>query len=253
MSYNAVAYAEGLNGEPYVLKLGPASEELTREIAALKFYDGQGIAKLIQADETVGALLLERLEPGLSIRRGYDDETATYIAAQLLLELWRPAAKSQAFRQLSTWLRALRNYPQQYGNNGPLNHAMVRQANGLLDELLKENSEAVLLHADLHHDNILSANHRAYLAIDPKGIVGPRGYDVGPFLMNPTPEISKRPNLKRVLAKRIDIFSEILGLSHQELSAWGIVHAVTSACWRLEDHGDGYQAAQFCATELSKL
>ena len=43
----------------------------------------------------------------------------------------------------------------------------------------------VVLHGDFHHYNVLSAQRANWLAIDPKGMLGDPGYEVGPFLCNP--------------------------------------------------------------------
>ncbi len=40
------------------------------------------------------------------------------------------------------------------------------------------------MHGDFHHFNILSSE-RGWLVIDPKGVIGPAGYEVGPLLINP--------------------------------------------------------------------
>ena len=51
----------------------------------------------------------------------------------------------------------------------------------------------VLLHGDLHHDNILSATRAPWLIIDAKGLVGDSGYDLGAFLYNPIPDLLTLP------------------------------------------------------------
>ena len=241
LSYHVVAPATGADGAPYVLKLSLPNDELSLEAAALEFYDGDGMVKLIAHAPEVQALLLERLFPGISLwpkNNMADGDEATRIAATLLQRLWRPVPEEHPFRPLQSWTRALPKYLEAHPqDNGPLPHALVDRANGLLNDLLPT-SEPVLLHADLHHDNILTASREPYLAIDPKGIVGSRGYDVGTFLMNPTPELAKRPDLGRILKRRVNIFGEMLNMNPQEVAAWGLIHAVLSACWYAEDNGE---------------
>jgi len=249
LSYNVVLYAEGVDGAPYVLKMSPPSDELTREAVALRLYDGDGICRLVRADVNVGALLLERLEPGHTLWNTEDDEAATRTVAALMKRLWRTVPNLEDFRTLDSWLRALYAY-HRHGRGGPLPHDLVDRAVHFYEEL--RGAEPVLLHADLHHGNILTSDREPYLAIDPKGIVGPRGYDVGPFLMNPTPDLSRRPDLERILERRVADLSEMLALSTQEVAAWGVVHAVLSACWSLESHGGGWESALAVARVLAK-
>ena len=52
--------------------------------------------------------------------------------------------------------------------------------------LLAEPREVTVLHGDLHHDNVLHGS-RGWLAIDPKGLIGERTYEVANLLGNPWP------------------------------------------------------------------
>ena len=248
LSYNVVAFAEGLDGAPYILKLSPPNSEFSQEVAALALYDGDGICRLIDADDGVGVMLLERLEPGVSLWRtdisdAPGDDHATRTAAAVMQQLWRPVADPRPFRTLVSWSRALPSYLNAHPNgDGPLPHALLDTAHTLLN-LLTDSDDPVLLHADFHHGNVVSATRQPYLAIDPKGIVGPRGYDVGSFLVNPKPAIhvAERSELEEASRRRIAIFSEMLDLETQEVAAWGLVHAALEMCWTLEDHGEGWE------------
>jgi streptomycin 6-kinase len=96
----------------------------------------------------------------------------------------------------------------------------------------------MLLHGDLHHDNILSATREPWLVIDPKGIVGDPGYDLGAFLYNPWPGLLELPDPARVIARRVDQLAEGLGMERARVRAWGIAQAVLSACWSIEGNDD---------------
>lgn len=255
LSYHVAWLAEGADGARCVLKLSPPADEFGLEIAALGAYRGDGICRLVQADEARAAMLLERLEPGVSLW-GTDpadpaaDEAATRSAAALMRRLWRTVPEPHPFRTLSSWSRAL---PAALARpDTPLPRELLRRADALRLELL-QNPERLLLHADLHHGNILSATRQPLLAIDPKGIVGPRGYEVGPFLMNPTPGLAQQPGLRAILERRAAIFAEALELPRGEVVAWGLVHAALSACWSAEDHGAGWGAALAVAERLAAL
>ena len=51
--------------------------------------------------------------------------------------------------------------------------------------LLSEPREVGVLHGDLHHDNVLDFGVRGWLAIDPKRLVGERGFDFANIFTNP--------------------------------------------------------------------
>ena len=103
-------------------------------------------------------------------------------------------------------------------------------------EYVPSQGERVLLHGDLHHWNILSATREPWLAIDPKGVIGEREYDVGAFMRNPwgavTPEFNE---LKRLLARRVDVFVEMLGFECERVIGWSLAQAMLSAWWCVED------------------
>jgi streptomycin 6-kinase len=247
LSYNVVMFAEGLDNTPYVLKLSPPTHEFLSEVAAIKLYNGDGMARLIRADESLAAMLLERLEPGVSLWNTDDDDGATRIIATLMQRLWRPVPEPHSFRTLESWTQALPNY---HGTAIP--QRLVDKANGLLSELLPTN-KPVLLHGDLHHDNILSATREPYLAIDPKGLVGNKTYDVTAALLNPdAPTLSKHPELAKILERRMSIFTEMLGIKQNEIAAWTFVQVILGSIWSIEDHGEGWNADGF-TTVLEKL
>ncbi len=232
LSYNLVTYAERTDGTPCILKLSPPSDELGREGEALSYYAGHGICKLLERDDSVSALLLERLSPGVSLQELWtpeDDEIHTRITAELMQRLWRRVSEPHPFRPLTSWARALW---EEYEN---IPTHLRERAQKLLFELGPD-TDTVLLHADLHHGNILTATSEPFLAIDPKGIIGAKGYDVGTYFHNPMQATAEE--LIILLPGRLEIFSEILKLDQQELAKWGFVHMVLSACWDAEMYGD---------------
>ena len=124
------------------------------------------------------------------------------------------------------------------GGTGPLPAHLVERAEGTYRELLASAASPVLLHGDLHHDNILSATRAPYLAIDPKGLAGEPAYEVGPFFYNPSPELYQWPNLAQVLGRRLAILTEHLQMDRQRLLACAFAHSVLSAAWSIEDNDD---------------
>ncbi len=100
-------------------------------------------------------------------------------------------------------------------------------------ELCDSAGEAVVLHGDLHHENILRSGD-GWVAIDPVGVVGEREYEVGALMHNPWPGLLDLPDPGRVLARRLDILTERLELDGSRLRAWAWATAVLSAAWSVE-------------------
>ncbi len=233
LSYNFVAFA-ARGQENVVLKIGVPNRELTSEMSALRFFDGKGAVHLLEADEKRFMFLLERLQPGNMLTTLNDDDQATYIAADVMLSLWRPAPTEGAFIQLSDWFKGFEKLRLRFeGGTGPLEETLVERAEHSVVGFFSEDYSPMLIHGDLHHYNILSSEHR-WLAIDPKGVIGPTAYEVGPMLMNPSGFLN-RSDAIQITERRINILSERLGFERERIREWGVAHAVLSAWWSLED------------------
>lgn len=238
LSYNFVAYANWAE-KPVVLKLGVPNDELSSGIAALRFYDGRGACRLLAADPGKGMLLLERLLPGVMASTLQDDEGATRIAADVMSQLWRPVPENRGdFIQLRDWFDGFERLRDRFdGGTGPLPEALVETAESLSWDLLADNKDETLLHGDFHHYNLLESE-RGWLAIDPKGVIGPQAYEVGPLLINPVEHFLCARDPIAQTTRRVAILSEVLGMERERIRNWGICHSVLSACWSLEDKGD---------------
>jgi len=94
----------------------------------------------------------------------------------------------------------------------------------------------VVLHGDLHHDNLLRATRAPWLAIDPHGALGDPGYDVGALLYNPDPH-QRDDGLLRLVPARVEQLAAGLEMPVERVVAWGFVMAVLSEVWTCE--GDG--------------
>ena len=233
LSYNYVLQVTLEDGTPAVLKAGVPRPEIGREIAAMELYNGRGAAKLLAADAELGILLLEQLQPGSVLHQAVDDDQATRIAAQLMQTLWRPAPSTLPFRPLKQWTRALNRINEQ---TTPLPWILVDKAQKLFAELFTSTDREVVLHGDLHHENILKSGQQ-WLAIDPKGIVGDPYYEPAPFLYNPL-KILYEDNAKQRLNRRIDILAETLNFDRTRLATYGFCQCILSAAWSIEDHHD---------------
>ena len=289
LSYNFVAFAKqrpspfgtcarkgrGQGEGNVVLKIGVPDRELKSEMAALLFFNGSGACGLIEKDEEKCFLLLERLKPGEMLSTIEDDDEATHIAAQVMQNLWRPLPEHSAqggvpreasqwdaagdggssivskFIQLSEWFDGLKKIrPHFGGGTGPFPKPLLERVESILPELFVD-TNVKLLHGDFHHFNILSSE-RGWLAIDPKGVIGPAGYEIGPFMLNPLNSFSDWSRFKARAERRAGIFSERLGWEREKILQWATAHAVLSAWWSLEDD-TGWQYALQCAELFSEI
>lgn len=89
-------------------------------------------------------------------------------------------------------------------------------------------------YGDLHHDNILRATREPWLAIDPHGIVGDPGYEVGALLFNPDPG-NRDEALTALVPSRVEQLADELAMPLDRVVAWGFVKAVLSDVWSVEN------------------
>ena len=165
-----------------VLKIqGPHPERYT-EIEALEIFGGRNCCRILERDMERAAMLLQRVTPGTSLRALPDRDRQLSIGAEMIRRLPVPAAGARRIPTYSMWL-----------SNADAMLAHTKSPRALIDLMEKahEQYQAVaasggphlLLHGDLHHDNILQAGG-AWLAIDPQGVIGPPVLEAGRFIQN---------------------------------------------------------------------
>jgi streptomycin 6-kinase len=258
LSYNFVAFAKQFSspgggkakdeGKDVILKMGVPNPEFLSEMEALRLFNGEGACKLIDCDEEKYWMLLERLQPGVMLATLEDDEEATHIAAEVMKKIWRPIEPSSSplfqelasgihkFIELTDWFDGLKELRQQfYGGTGPFDEKIIGHVERTVRDFFLENQQPVLMHGDFHHYNILSSD-RGWLIIDPKGVIGPAGYEVGPFLINPWGELINRDDIRKITKRRVDILHEHLGYERERIHEWALAHAVLSAWWSMESN-----------------
>lgn len=239
LSFNWVAPARRADGTPAVLKLGvPESDHLSYEAEALACFAGRGAVRLLDRDAPRGALLLQRAEPGSMLRELVPerDDEATAIVVDVLRRLHEPAPDGARLPDLSRHAVSFRRHLAERPDHPALPRSLVTRAAGLFDELVASATERVVLHGDLHHDNVLLANSQAWMAIDPHGEVGDPGYDIAPLLYNPEPGM-RDDALRDLVPARIERLADGLGIPLDRACAWGFVGAVLSEVWDAEDGG----------------
>jgi streptomycin 6-kinase len=254
LSYHYVIPAVRDDGMHVVMKAFSPTGEFALQTEALHLFNGRGSVRLLDNDPTNEVQLLERLEPGTLLSTLEDDEKAISIAASVMRQLWQPAPSHSTFPSILTWgagLVRLRHYYD--GGTGPFPTRLVEEAETLFAELSTSMAKPMLLHGDLHQENILAAAHEHWLAIDPKGLIGEPAYEIGPLLHNPFPQLLMAPQPGRILAHRIDQLSEELGFDRARVRGWGVYQALLASWWTVEDTGRHSAETLKCAELLAAI
>jgi streptomycin 6-kinase len=205
------------NGTHAVLKFGMPHFEGEHEIEGLRFWNGDPTVRLLQADDDLGAMLLERCEPGTALRTLPESEQDLVLAG-LLGRLWRRPAAPHAFRPLSLmtahWSRETVADAERWPDAG-----LVREGLRLFTELPQSSPEQVLLATDLHAGNVLQAQREPWLVIDPKPFVGDPAYDATQHLLNCKSRLRLEP------VGTIRRFADLLGVDYERIRLWTFARA----------------------------
>jgi len=211
----------------------------------MTWWNGEGAARVLAHNGD--AFLLERAVGGASLaelaRNGRDDE-ASRIICGVVARLHTPRSGSPPdLVPLTQWFRELEPIAAKHG--GLLVHAATT-ARGLL----AAPREAAVLHGDIHHGNILDFGERGWLAVDPKGLAGERGFDYANVFCNPDDTIATAPG---VFAGRVEVIAEAAGLERKRLLQWILAWAGLSAAWLLGDGASPHTALRVAALATAEL
>jgi streptomycin 6-kinase len=233
------------DGARAILKIA-AGEEETRGAAMMDWYAGYGAAKVFAHDGP--ALLLERLEGQRDLSkmaRSGQDDAATGIICSVVAGLHAPRARvpPENLVPMQIWFRPLDPAALRYGG-------ILTKCAAAARDLLAHPQSVVPLHGDIHHGNILDGGERGWLAIDPKGILGERGFDYANLFRNPDASIAAEPGRLR---RRVEIVARAAELEPKRLMTWILAYAGLGAAWTMEGGGQaeaGLAIARIVAAEL---
>lgn len=216
-SCSYVAPVRRENGPQVVLKIAMPHMEGEHEIQGLRFWDGDPTVRLLEADDDLGAMLLERCKPGTTLRALPEGDQDVVISG-LLRRLWRSPSTPHPFRSLSSLMEYWTNETLTQAERWP-DPGLVREGLHLLKELPHDTTRAVLLATDLHAGNVLRAERQPWLVIDPKPFVGDPAYDATQHLFNCSARLRSDP------ARTIRTFSDLLGAEHERVRLWTFARA----------------------------
>ena len=137
-------------------------------VCAVRAYDGQN-----------GLLLLERIEPGAVLRDEPSLEKRLAAFKSVFDRIHTPQTEGESYLD---WLAAAADFSARKIDDALAER--VRRAHTICADLFEKYTDRVLLHGDLHHDNLLCRADGTYAVIDPKGVVGPAILDLPRFIMN---------------------------------------------------------------------
>ena len=212
-----VAPATDRNGTDAVLKISFPHFEEEHENQGLRFWDGEPTVRLLDGDDQLHALLLERCLPGTSLRDAPEAEQDMVVAG-LLRRIWRRPPASFPFRSLNTMLAYWRVEAEEAMSHWA-DPGLVREGLELFRSLPRSATSNVLLATDLHAGNVLRSFREPWLVIDPKPFLGDPAYDATQHLLNCADLLLAHPD------RTIKEFAELLEVDAQRVGLWTFARA----------------------------
>ena len=242
---NYIAYVEMGHGEEAVLKVGVPHDDFSAEMEALAIYAGRGINRLIDCDQALNAMLLERLRPGKMLDSVGDVREQSEIAARILHDLHAtPPPSNHALPHFMDWLRGAfadaKSCEDSARARGYIEQ--IPRVESMMEILLEPDEPQMLLHGDLHHWNILSDADRGWMAIDPKGVIGASCLDVGRFINNAMGFGETAAEKREILLEAVAVFSEVLGENEERMFAGAFCDKIMGSSWGLQQKPDEHEA-----------
>lgn len=213
-----VAPVRNASGDELVLKLGIRHYEAEHEIDGLRFWDGDGAARLHDSfvtDDTA-VLLLERCVPGNSLKQTLPEPEQDEVIAGLLRRLHREPPPGHPFRPLQSmcdeWGAEFAEDAERYPDK--IDAGLVRAGLEIFRSYSATVDRHVLLCTDLHGDNVLAAAREPWLVIDPKPYVGDPAYDAVQHILNCPERLEADP---LGFGQRM---ADLMGLEKERVQMW---------------------------------
>jgi streptomycin 6-kinase len=204
LSFNYIFFAK-YSGIDAVIKTGPSIKDSMREMRTIRHFNGNGMVKLLAHNDD--SIIMERALPGSTLAK--DNPNSIKIACDLMKKLHslNPPSNPEDFTSLEELLAPIDQIPIE----NFINPKLLEKARIYKKELMPKYQERVLLHCDLHHDNILK-NGDNYIAIDPKGVIG-----------HP---INEAWNIVIDYEKDTQFIADYFGYNLSDLRKWYFIHLI---------------------------
>jgi streptomycin 6-kinase len=200
-----------------VLKLSIDTRCLKKEAEVLDAFAGNGAISVLNRRE--GALLLQKAVPGNRLKTHFpkEKEKPIAIACEVIKKLHQaPLPKEGNYKHIKDLLSIL-------DKEWEIPKGLLFKARNLKNQLLETTTTPVLLHGDLHQDNIL-LNDENWIVIDPVGIIGFPINEVWACVEDPKYDLE-------YIAKYFDY-------KFEDVVKWYYVHLIATACSQVKNNLD---------------
>jgi streptomycin 6-kinase len=229
-------------GRPAVLKVSPDRRRILAEATALAGWKTVHVPAVLDVDESVGALLIEAIEPGTSVA-----ESSAYPSLESLADLMRslhdegaanPSCRPVAEHVAYLYESGKKNYERRPDLAGLISPELYERGRKLAMRLAADAPATVLLHGDLTPVNVLDGgDERGLVAIDPAPCLGDPGFDAIDLVLWRAPDLE-------TVATRAELLAPAIGAEAGRLFEWCAAFAAMTALELAEASGDSRERVE---------
>ena len=218
-----------------VLKIGNPEDSVLAEAQTLKEYDGRRLCRLFDFDTVRGGILEECIRPGTRLREEKSLEKRLSVFSELFNGLHIAPRDVTVYPTYFDWVSRITNYMQKESEHRTL-YLLMEKAKSICSSLCKKYPQKLLLHGDLHHDNLLRGTDNHYKIIDPKGVVGDPIFDIPRFILNEfyDAETLSYDFYKTHVEKVAKILEKSLFIPEDTIKKCVFIETALANCWNVE-------------------
>ncbi len=232
---SAVYFADTCKYGAIAMKVNDNGEEIIREYSALEGMRGERCATVYNC-LSGEAIIIERIIPGNSLREELDLDKRIEAFCETFKAIHKIPKNEEIYYNYLIWLENAVDFCVNNGIDNELTEK-IKIARDIGKELFDKYPERYLLHGDLHHDNILLKKDGKYSIIDPKGVIGPRIFDIPRFVLNELDENLNKTGKEHILTV-INKLTCILDYDESDIRKLFFMETMLANIWCVEDDED---------------
>ena len=215
---SVVIRCRAADGRPAVLKVSPDRKRVAQEATALASWSTAHVPAVLAVDESVGALLIEAVEPGTPLAESSGYPSVTSLAV-LLTALHGHGVPDPLYRPVAEHIACLfdsgmKNYERRPDLAELIPPELYTRGRRLAMRLAADAAPTVLLHGDLTPVNVLDGGaDRGLVAIDPAPCLGDPAFDAIDLVFWRAGDVD-------TIAVRAEQFAPVIGADTRRLLDW---------------------------------
>ena len=221
--------------------------------ALLEFNDSGKFCKIFDCDADKNIMLIERIIPGTMLKNEPSLEKRLSVFSELFNGLHKEPKNPERYASPERWLEDIDNILNFLGQHEKYKELYSHglKAKELILEIMKTYDRRLLLHGDLHFENILLDKDGMYKIIDPISVIKDPVFEVGRYITNEY--WNDRPeNRFETIEKIIKYFVKNLKIPDKILRQSFYIDITTLNCWRVMNDSEDLDSVKFAWNVMNK-